>query len=270
MLEDKQNVIVTHAPYYDPFGGGHTLDEGSNEMLERYISQGNIDVFMSGHIHAYHEDVSHDTHRLITGGGGGSLVDGVHHHTHVTADGTGLTFEKVPIDTPEQNIFEIIVERGDEKVPITYERLLQLMEQEGVSGISSFENQFGNQRGEAYYWGVKISTVLEKVGGMDEKDTLIVSSIDGHSQNFGYLNVYPDDYFLSEQGEFILALTYNNQTIDGWSDGPRLVFMPDDGYYDNENCENTSYEGQGWNLYESAGARWVKYVKTLTVVEGER
>ena len=267
VLEDKQNVIVTHSPYYDPFGGDHTLDPESDAMLEQYLLDGSIDVFMAGHIHAYHEDVSHGMQRLITGGGGGSLVDGVHHYTHVTADSTGLTFEKVPIDTPEQNIFEISVERGEEKEDITYERLLQIMKQEGVSGMSSFQNQFGNQRGEAYYSGVKISTIIEKVGGMDEDDILVVESIDGHEQEFGYLNVYPDEYFLSEQGEFILALTYNNQTIDEWNDGPRAVFMPDDGYYTNQNCENTSYEGQGWNEYDSAGARWVKYVSSFTVVE---
>ncbi len=268
LLEDKQNVIVTHSPYYDPFGGDHTLDPESDEMLEQYLSEGKIDVFMAGHIHAYHEDVSHGMQRLITGGGGGSLVAGVHHYTHVTADSTGLSFEKVPIETPEQNIFEISVERGEEKENITYERLLQIMKQEGVSGISSFQNQFGNQRGEAYYSGVKISTMIEKVGGMDEDDILVIESIDGHTQEFGYLNVYPDEYFLSEQGEFILALTYNNQTINEWNDGPRAAFMPDDGYYTNNNCENTSYEGQGWNLYESAGARWVKYVKSIMVVEG--
>ncbi len=267
--EDKLNVIVTHSPYYDPFGGDHTLDPNSDEMLEQYLLEGKIDVFMAGHIHAYHEDVSHGTQRLITGGGGGSLVAGVHHYTHVTADSTGLTFEKVPIDTPEQNIFEISVEKDGEKEVITYERLLQLMKQEGVSGMSSFQNQFGNQRGEAYYSGVKISTLIEKVGGMDEDDTLVIESIDGHTQEFGYLNVYPDDQFFSEQGEFILALTYNNRTIDEWNDGPRAVFMPEDCNYSNDNCENTSYEGHGWNDYESAGARWVKYVKTLTVVEGE-
>jgi len=270
VLEDKQNVIVTHAPYFDPFGGNHTLgeDEDSDEMLENYISEGNIDVFMSGHIHAYYEDVKDGTQRLITGGGGGSLVDGVHHYTHVKAQDSELTFEKVPIDTPEQNIFEIDVEKGEENVTITYERLLQMMKQDGVSGVSSFQNQFGNQRGEGYYSGVKSSTILEKVGGMDENDTLVIESIDGHTQEFGYLNVYPDEYFLSEQGEFILALTYNNQTIEEWNDGPRAAFMPDDGYYSNKNCENTSYEGQGWNEYESAGARWVKYVKSLRVVEG--
>ncbi len=268
VLEDKQNVIVTHSPYYDPFGGDHTLDPESDEMLEQYLSESSIDVFMAGHIHAYHEDVSHSMQRLITGGGGGSLVDGVHHYTHVTVDSTGLSFEKVPIDTPEQNIFNISLKRGEEKENITYERLLQIMKQEGVSGTSSFQNQFGNQRGEAYYSGVKISTMIEKVGGMDENDTLLIESMDGHTQEFGYLNVYPDEYFLSEQGEFILALTYNNQTIDEWNDGPRAAFIPEDGYYTNKNCENTSYEGQGWNEYESAGARWVKYVKSLRVVEG--
>ncbi len=268
VLEDKQNVIVTHSPYFDPFGGDHTLDPDSNEMLEQYLSEGKIDVFMSGHIHAFYEDSTDGMQRLITGGGGGSLVHGVHHYTHVTANSAGLSFEKVPIDTPEQNIYEIIVERDGEKEFITYERLLQIMKQEGVSGTSSFQNQFDNQRGEAYYSGVKISTIIEKVGGMDEDDILVIESIDGHTQEFGYLNVYPDDYFLSEQGEFILALTYDNQTIDEWSDGPRAVFMPEDGYYTNKNCENTSYEGQGWYEYESAGARWVKYVKYITVVEG--
>lgn len=268
IIPDKTNILVTHAPYYDPLGGDHTLDLDSNSMLEEYLLEGKIDVFMAGHIHAYHEDVSHGIQRLITGGGGGSLVQGVHHYTHVTVDNDGLRFEKVPIHTAEQNIYEISLERGEIKEVISYERLLQMMSQSGVSGVSSFQNQFDNQRGLGYYSGVRISTLVDKIGGMGEDDTLVIGSIDGHTQEFGYLNVYPDQYFLSQQGEFILALTYNNETMDEWRDGPRAVFMPEYGYYTNENCENTSYQGQGWNLYESAGARWVKYVKSITVVEG--
>ena len=264
LSDDKNNVILTHAPYFDPFRGSHTMDDQSSELMSDFISDNYVDAFMSGHIHAYYQDVSKNTKRLITGGGGGSLVEGEHHYVSVYASENQMEFTKVPINTQEQNVYKIFVEKGDQSVNYTYQSLLYDM---NVEGVSSFQNQFGNVRGTGYYEGIKISELIEEVGGMSKNDTLVVESIDGYKQKFGYLNVYPDEEYMESQGEFILALEYNNQTIDEWGDGPRAVMIPEDGYYSNQDCENTSYPGQGWNVYESAGARWAKYVKTIEVIE---
>ncbi len=265
LSSDKRNVIITHAPYYDPFSGSHTMDKKSSQMMSDFISDNNIAAYMSGHIHAYYQDVSNGTKRLITGGGGGSLVKGEHHYIDAEATPDNLDFSKVKIKTGDQNVYNITVKRGNKKVNYTYQSLLDQME---VKGTASFQNQFGNKRGTGYYEGVRISTLLEGVGGMSENDTLIVKSIDGYEQKFGYLNVYPNEKYMESQGEFIVALEYDNNTIDDWGDGPRAVMVPNDGYYSNEDCANTSYPDQGWNVYESAGARWAKYVKTLEVIEG--
>ena len=261
LSDSKKNIIVTHAPYFDPFGDSHTIDETSQDLMEEFISKHDIDAFMAGHIHSYHLDTSSNTKRLITGGGGGSLVEGEHHYVLSDQD---LNFEKVPIETEEQNVYEIFIEKGDKNETYTYQGLLY---DSNVQGFSSFQNQFGNQRGQGYYEGVKISTLLEGVGGMDKNDTLAVESIDGYQQKFGYLNVYPNEEFQKDQGDLVLATRYDNQTTDEWEDGPRLVTIPEDGYYSNQDCLNTSYEGQGYHVYDSAGARWVKYVKHIRVIE---
>ncbi|MFO7991387.1 MAG: metallophosphoesterase [Thermoplasmata archaeon] len=262
LIPGKKNIVVTHAPYYDPFGGSHTIDAPSKNMMEEFIGQNDIEAFTAGHIHAFHQDTSSNTKRLITGGGGGSLVEGEHHYVKANTD---LSFTKVPIETEEQNIYEIHVSKGGQNKTYTYQSLLYSTD---AQGFSSFQNQFGNKRGQGYYEGVKVSKLLEEVGGMKENDTLVVESIDGYEQKFGYLNIYPDEDYLDKQGELILALKYDNKTIDEWNDGPRLVTLPEDGYYNSDDCEETSYPGQGYNIYDSAGARWVKYVKTIEVVEG--
>lgn len=264
LSSNEKNIIITHAPYYDPFSGSHTMDKQSSERMADFIEDYDITAYMSGHIHSYYQDVSNGTKRLITGGGGGSLVKGEHHYITAEATQDSLEFTKVPIKTGDQNVYNITVKKGNTQVNYTYQSLLDQID---VEGISSFQNQFGNKRASGYYEGIRISTLIEDVGGMSENDTLIVKSIDGYEQKFGYLNVYPNEEYMKYQGEFIVALEYNNDTIGEWEDGPRAVMVPEDGYYSNEDCANTSYPNQGWNVYESAGARWAKYVKTIEVIE---
>ncbi|MFO8109768.1 MAG: metallophosphoesterase [Thermoplasmata archaeon] len=260
LSQDHKNIIVTHAPYLDPFSDSHTIDKNSKNMVEKFINENDVYAYISGHIHSYYQDVSEGTIRLITGGGGGSLVEGEHHYVMSTKD---LNFSKIPIDIEEPNIYEIRVVKGEQEETYTYESLLYDIDAEGYS---SFQNQFGNRRGQGFYEGVKIRTLIQSVGGMGENDTLVVESIDGYEQKFGYLNLYPDDVYMEKQGELILALRYENLTIDEWDDGPRLVPLPEDGYYSNEDCQQTSYPGHGYNVYDSAGARWVKYVKSIKVM----
>ena len=138
---------------------------------------------------------------------------------------------------------------------------------ENIEGASSYQNQYGNIGGEGNYAGIKVSDLIELAGGMDEGDVLRVEATDGYYQDFGYLNVYPDEAYLSVQGTMILALEYDTVGIPKWQDGPRIVMLAADGLYSNDDCDQTSYENQIDDSYLSAGARWVKNVVKLTIME---
>ena len=100
-----------------------------------------------------------------------------------------------------------------------------------------------------------MSTLIEQTGGMKPGDILMVYALDGYSQAFAYENVYPESAGWEErQGIMALAVEFNGQMVPEWQDGYRIAFFTEDGVYDNEDCALTSAEGQGWHLYESAGA----------------
>ncbi len=118
----------------------------------------------------------------------------------------------------------------------------------------------GRVRTEPMAWDV--------ASALEEGDILRVVGSDGYDEEFGYLNVYPDDDWLALQGEMILAMEYEGAVVPDWDDGPRLVFLAPDGLYSNSDCEATSYEDQGYHLYPSAGARWVRLVVSIVVEAG--
>jgi hypothetical protein len=66
----------------------------------------------------------------------------------------------------------------------------------------------------------------------------------------------------------IIALEMDSVVAPDWDEGPRVAMIPQDGLYSNSDCELTSYPGQGYSVYPSAGARWVKNVMTIVVEEG--
>ncbi len=266
LSSEKKDVLITHAPYFDPFNDSHTVLGNSSEMVSELVQKNDIDITISGHIHAFYQDTVTNTKRLITGGGGASLVKGNHHFVIAELDQGEIEFKKTLINSLNKSKYVITVKNGEKVQKYSYNSLLGKINERA---ISSFQNQFGNKRGTGYYEGIRISKLLEKVGGMSKNETLIVKSKDGYRQRFGYLNVYPNEKYLKNQGKMVLSLKYNNETIETWEEGPRLVMLPKDGYYTNKDCANTSYEGQGWNIYESAGARWAKYVKKIMVVNNE-
>jgi hypothetical protein len=65
----------------------------------------------------------------------------------------------------------------------------------------------------------------------------------------------------------ILAFSFNGSNVPDFSDGYRIVFVPPDGGYSNEDCRITSPNGEGWYIWPSAGYRWLKYIKSLTILE---
>lgn len=258
-----RKVLVTHMPSYDPFGNDHTLDPTSCDRIQAFVLEEDIDVVLTGHIHAYHLMNVEDTDLLITGGAGGTLVDGVHHIVIVTVDEAGFSYEKVDLGyVPPAGPHVEIVGKDGLRLNLTYDDILQM---DLTHGESSYENLYGNVEGEGRYAGVLVRDLIELVGGMSEGDVIRVASEDGYSQEFGYLNAYPDATWLALQGEMVIALEFEGVTAPDWIEGPRLAMLPSDGLYSNSDCEQTSYDGQGYDIYESAGARWVKYVLTITV-----
>jgi 3',5'-cyclic AMP phosphodiesterase CpdA len=259
----EERIVVTHAPCYDPFGDNHTLwDESCSRFLQLADELAFTAVF-NGHIHAYDHSVIGQTDFVITGGAGGTLTNGSHHFVVATLAGGSFTFEKTDIDLEfVQGTGVTVVGRDGVALNITFE---ELAEMEMVEGDSSYENFYGNIGGIGHYAGVTIADLVELAGGMEEGDTLTIAASDGYLQTFGYLNVYPDETWYGAQGTMILSLQCDDLSVPDWEGGPRIAMLSGDGLYSNDDCELTSYYGQGYWLYPSAGARWVSNVSTISI-----
>lgn len=203
-----------------------------------------------------------------SGGAGAGLYEvpekgGFHHYVVVEVSDGAVSLEVRNIKAPEQALDLVILGKHPGEIVLTPEELEAMANRESRS---SFQNQFGNYRGEGIYGGIPVRDLVELCGGMDEQDELVVYASDGYSQVYAYQNVFPETAGWHDiQGDMILAITMDGQQPPEWGEGYRIVFLPEDEIYDNEDCAKTSVEGQGWNLYASAGARWVKHVARLEV-----
>lgn len=261
----SRRVVVTHAPCFDPYGDNHTLFPDSSNRLLEFVESDGIEAVFAGHIHAFNHTVIGGTDFIITGGAGGSLVEGEHHFVNVTVSVSGSScFEKVEVEVDASMFPHVtLVGRDGGRLNLThYEMLMMTIEK----GYSSFENFYGNIAGAGNYSGISIADLLELVGGMVEGDVLRVTSSDGYLQEFGYLNAYPTETWLGLQGEMVVALGLESELVPQWEDGPKLIMLAPDGVYSNADCEATSYDGQGYSVYPSAGARWVKCVALVEVI----
>ncbi len=151
-------------------------------------------------------------------------------------------------------------------VNLTFNELTDLG---SVAGVAKAQNRFGNWQGMGQYQGVRLSDLVDAMGGMEPGDALKVIADDRYSQEFTYYNVYPDADWLAYQGEFMVAYAFNGTEYGGWDDGLKLVCLPEDGEYSQQDCNWTSAVGQGYNLNPSASARWVRNVAELEVLPGE-
>ncbi|MDG6220121.1 MAG: molybdopterin-dependent oxidoreductase, partial [Candidatus Thermoplasmatota archaeon] len=148
--------------------------------------------------------------------------------------------------------------------------LAQMKELGNVSGSAKAQNRFGNWGGEGIYEGIKISSIITSIsGGMNPGDVLRITSEDGYYQDFTYYNVYPDGDWHQMQGDFILAYSFNGTEAPEWDEGLKLVSLPPDGEYSQQDCNWTSAVGQGYNNNPSAGARWVRNVASMEITAGE-
>jgi hypothetical protein len=205
---------------------------------------------------------------VVSGGAGASLYaseeeGGIYHFVNVTVSDVVLEIEPVLLSEPSIERDRVIVRGQDEDVTLSISDL-KLMET--AQGWSSFQNQFDNWRGYGEYVGVKVSDLVDLVGGMAERDVVQIVSFDGYSQEFGYENMYPNGTWQSIQGDIVLAYSLNGTEVLDWTDGMRLVMLPEDEGYSNQDCEYTSLTGMGYHVYPSAGARWVRFVSFIEVV----
>ncbi len=140
--------------------------------------------------------------------------------------------------------------------------LAEMMLMDSVSGNSSYENTYGNVRGVGVYKGVKISDLVNLVGGVDEGYVVRIIAEDGYSQTFERFKVYPNLTIWNLQGDMILAYEYDGLTIPEYEDGARLAFIPEDGYYSSADANATSEQDTS-----AAGPQWVSNVVRIEVLE---
>ncbi len=266
-------VIFTHIPIFDPrLDKDHDLlNETQSTKLLTLLNNTNVKAVISGHIHYFNHTLMNGIHFITSGGGGAYLYEapedgGLHHYTEVTINviTDEFTINPVPLMKKTQPTDVFISKENISRV-ISIEDLLS--EFTLTYGNSSFQNQYDNWRANGSYIGIKISDLVETVGGMSEDQWLSVRAWDGLVSNYSYMVVYPNSSWYEIQGDMILAFSYNDQIVPDYQDGYRVVFLPLDGSYSNEDCKNTSLPNEGWYIYPSAGFRWIKYVQSLTIVE---
>lgn len=140
--------------------------------------------------------------------------------------------------------------------------LAQMKTMNVITKNGSFQNSYGNIRGAGEYSGVKIADLIQISGGMTSSQLAIVNATDGYNQTFSYRNVYPNTTAYAIQGDMVLAFEYNGTLVPDWTDGFRIMFLPDDGYFNNTDgaatIESEFYSG-------AAGPKCVSNVDTIRV-----
>jgi len=143
--------------------------------------------------------------------------------------------------------------------------LNEMLAMEAVERDGSFQNTFGNQIGKGSYVGVKISDIIELAGGMDTSEILVVTAIDGYQQNFTYDNIYPNSSYYDLQGDMVLAYSFNGSLVPQYEDGFRIVFLPEDENYSNDDAASTTLEEY---FLDGAGPRCVSKVESIRIMDG--
>ncbi|NYT11209.1 MAG: hypothetical protein GKC03_01500 [Methanomassiliicoccales archaeon] len=267
---DMRAIIFSHVPSYDPREGeDHHLDDPNDcQEFQSIVDEYDVEIVLNGHVHMFNHTFRNGTDYFISGGAGGNLYvplddGGFYHFLVFTVTPTSINWEVVEVEPVQPESLTILISGPDGSVTVNLSDLLAMTP---VEGYSSYENNFGNWRDKGNYTGVLIADLIELVGGMNVNDTLRVKSIDGYYQDFCYGNVYPNSTWLSIQGPFILAYSFEGEMPPEWDEGFRTAFLPEDEGYSNEDCLATSCKGQGGNVYLSAGARFVKYVAYIEVL----
>ncbi len=264
-------IVFTHIPPFDPRPGeNHTLSNSTTaERLMNLFETSGVNIVFAGHIHIFNETIRNGVRYVITGGAGAGISPssqgGLYHFINVTLQGSNLTTNVVQLSPPVLGLGTVTVEGTSESVTVSVEDLAGLP---SITGLSSFQNQYGNWGGQGSYKGVRVADLLDIIGGMTTSELLSVSAYDGYERQYSYWNVFPNGSWHALQGDMILAYEFNGTSVPTWQDGPRIVMLAPDGAYGNDDCLATSVPGLGFHYYPSAGSLWVRYVILIEVIQG--
>jgi hypothetical protein len=141
---------------------------------------------------------------------------------------------------PRGPVLQIVLLTGEERrVDLSQLRRLPVVSRRGES-----QNQYGNWRDAGTYTGVLLRDLLGVVAYEDVE----VAGADGYRVTIERARVEDEEY------PMVLAYAFNGVEVPAWTDGFRIVVLPDDGRVSNEEYEATS-----------AGSYWVKNVNRIVL-----
>ena len=139
--------------------------------------------------------------------------------------------------------------------------LVDLLLMKSLEAFSAYQRNSGSWGGNGTYVGISLSAIVELLTPIDSNDVIRVTA-SGYSQNYSHYNLYPNSTIHAIQGDLILAFSLNDTLVPNWMDGFRIVFLPPDGGYSNNDASLTTYPA--W-FDGSGGSRWVKNVLTIEI-----
>jgi hypothetical protein len=178
----------------------------------------------------------------------------------IVAGGALVTLRLLNPPLPLEGEVNILLINGSSEENVTLEQLVGMLP---VAGYSAVQNRYGNWRDNGTYAGVPLANIVTAVGGIDVDDVVRVNATDGYSQSYAYYNIFPNATFSAIQGTLILAYSINGTTPPSWLDGPRVIFLPPDGGYSNDDANQTT--NTNW-FFGSAGARCPKNVSSIEIL----
>jgi hypothetical protein len=141
---------------------------------------------------------------------------------------------------PRGPALRIVLLTGEERrVDLSRLRRLPVVSRRGES-----ENQYGNWRDAGTYTGGLLRDLL----GTVTYENIEVAGADGYRVTIERARVEDEEY------PMVLAYAFNGVEVPAWTDGFRIVVLPEDGRISNEEYAATS-----------AGSYWVKNVVRLTL-----
>ncbi len=142
--------------------------------------------------------------------------------------------------SPRGPAIEVVLPSGATRtVTLTALRRFPVLTRQG-----EYQNQFGNWRDAGTYSGVRLTDLIGDVAYA----TVEVVAADGYRVTIDHVRIEDEEY------PIILAYAFNGVEVPEWSDGFRIVVLPEDGRVSNEEYRTTS-----------AGSYWVKSVVRLTL-----
>ena len=259
----RRSFVFTHVPPLDVAVEDHAfLSNTSGQRFVDLMAEYDVNAVFNGHVHVYNK-TEHQCVPYYTSGGGGAALyaneseGGFYHYLRVSVKEEGFSVEPVVLEPPQKEDVLTVRWQNDE-FDFTLQELLVLPVAEGYG---SFQNRYGNWGGQGWYAGVEVKHLLEQFDLQGANISFIAT--DGYNQNLGVGNIEPSTQWLAIQGKAIIAYSFNNQTVPDWQNGPRLMFLPDDGGYSNQDAEDTT--PTGFVIPASAGERCVRNVRYIDI-----